>query len=291
MKNYCLQSLALIYMFDAIKYLAIILRDFRCNSLNSVKSITRLIRIQKIMARPGISYEDILEAIAKLKAEGTIPSINNVRDTVGRGSPTTISKFLKQWREKPAKSKLDSQQATTSKNIEDNMQPVTLTTPAIKVQEAKKHEEKPQITATTMVGKSTSSTLSMKAKDPLIQALLASSDALSSDILSSMSHEWSMILNESNSELKVRKLYAALVKEQTRRESAEQVAKEARIYADTLKDQTTQRISDLRDALEGQIAFLNGQIRQLKRESEQSLEYYRKQLEKSNNALAEKKIL
>ncbi len=98
-----------------------------------------------------------------------------------------------------------------------------------------------------------------------------------------------MILNESNPELKIRKLYAALVKEQTRRESAEQVAKEARIYADTLKEQTTQRISDLRDSLEGQIAFLNGQIRQLKRESEQSLEYYRNQLEKSNNALAKKR--
>ncbi|WP_192484000.1 MULTISPECIES: DNA-binding protein [Cysteiniphilum] len=241
------------------------------------------------MARPGISYEDILEAITKLEAQGITPSINNVRDTVGRGSPTTISKFLKQWREERATGQTAAQPATTHKNTEDTMQPAPEeNTTTAKIQAAKIPEEKPQ-TKMAVSDKPSAVTSTMKAQDPMIQALLTSSHALSSDILSSMSDEWSMILNESNPELKVRKLYAALVKEQTRRESAEQVAKEARIYAETLKEQTTQRISDLRDALEGQIAFLNGQIRQLKRESEQTLEYYRKQLEKSNNALAEKK--
>ncbi|WHN64546.1 DNA-binding protein [Cysteiniphilum sp. QT6929] len=238
------------------------------------------------MARPGISYEDILEAITKLEAEGMTPSINNVRDTVGRGSPTTISKFLKQWREERATDQTAAQPATIHKNTEDTMQPISENTATAKIKAAKTLKEKPQAIVSD---KPSAVTGTMKAQDPIIQALLTSSHALSSDILSSMSDEWSMILNESNPELKVRKLYAALVKEQTRRESAEQVAKEARIYAETLKEQTTQRISDLRDALEGQIAFLNGQIRQLKRESEQTLEYYRKQLEKSNNALAEKK--
>ncbi|GGG03933.1 MULTISPECIES: DNA-binding protein [Cysteiniphilum] len=239
------------------------------------------------MARPGISYEDILEAISKLEAQGATPSINNVRDTVGRGSPTTISKFLKQWREERATDQTAAQ-STTTKNTEDTMQPISENTATAKTEAAKTPEEKPQAKA-AVSDKPSAVTSTMKAQDPMIQALLTSSHALSSDILSSMSDEWSMILNESNPELKVRKLYAALVKEQTRRESAEQVAKEARIYAETLKEQTTQRISDLRDALEGQIAFLNGQIRQLKRESEQTLEYYRKQLEKSNNALAEQK--
>lgn len=240
------------------------------------------------MARPGISYEDILEAITRLEAQGFTPSINNVRDTVGRGSPTTISKFLKQWREERASDQTAAQPTTTHKNTEDTMQPATEHTATAKIEAAKPTEEKPQAKA-AISDKPSTAPSTMKAQDPMIQALLTSSHALSSDILSSMSDEWSMILNESNPELKVRKLYAALVKEQTRRESAEQVAKEARIYAETLKEQTTQRISDLRDALEGQIAFLNGQIRQLKRESEQTLEYYRKQLEKSNNALAEKK--
>lgn len=240
------------------------------------------------MARPGISYEDILEAIAKLEAQGITPSINNVRDTVGRGSPTTISKFLKQWREEHTNDKPAAQQTIIHKDTEDTMQPATENTPTATIQTVKKSEEKSQPTA-PVTDKPSTATNTMKAQDPMIQALLSSSNALSSDILSSMSDEWSMILNESNPELKVRKLYAALVKEQTRRESSEQVAKEARIYAETLKEQTTQRISDLRDALEGQIAFLNGQIRQLKRESEQTLAYYRKQLEKSNNALAEKK--
>ncbi|WP_100551403.1 DNA-binding protein [Caedibacter taeniospiralis] len=228
------------------------------------------------MARPGICYEDIINAIAILESQGHTPGINNVRDTIGRGSPTTISRFLKQWRDEQNSDEPPSKASDTAKQIQ-TVEIEVISTPSNSDPKTSRNET----LASVKPG--------VKAADPMIQALIASSHALSSDILNSMSDEWSMILNESNPELKVRKLYAALVKEQTRRESAEQVAKEARIYADTLKEQTTQRISDLRDSLEGQIAFLNGQIRQLKRESEQSLEYYRNQLEKSNNALAKKR--
>ena len=233
------------------------------------------------MARPGISYEDILQSITILEAQGNTPSINSVRDTLGRGSPTTISTFLKQWREEQVEVKtIPQEKIKVSKATDlDSEHVIQNTKPRDRVEVMSKTEVKPNFLKTSVTD----------TQDPMIQALLASSQALSSDILSSMSEEWSVVLNENNPELKVRKLYAALVKEQTRRESSEQVAKEARIYAETLKEQTTQRISDLRDALEGQIAFLNGQIRQLKRESEKTLEYYRKQLEKSNNVLAEKK--
>ncbi|WP_192877954.1 DNA-binding protein [Fastidiosibacter lacustris] len=240
------------------------------------------------MASPGLSYQDILNAIATLHAQGNKPSINNVRDTIGRGSPTTISKFLKQWRdeqENAVPQNIKQEVLITSKK-EENMQPITQAT-ALEKTQANQGKGVTQLNQTQSSDYTHNKVTVTKNTDPMIEALLASSQSLSSDILSSMSDEWSMVLNESNPEIKVRKLYAALVKEQTRRESAEQVAKEARIYAEALKEQTTQRISDLRDALEGQIAFLNGQIRQLKREAEQNLEYYRKQLEKSNNVLAE----
>lgn len=229
------------------------------------------------MARPGISYEDIIKAIAILKSQGNTPSINSVRDIIGRGSATTISKFLKQWRQK----QVEIKSSTVKKELEQNMQP---TEKNISLSDGFTRH-----TASTKIqSPSCSKDTTNVQEDPIIQALLNNSHALSNDILSNMSEEWSMILKENTLELKVRKLYSALVKEQTRRESAEQIAKEARIYAETLKEQTTKRISDLRNALEGQITFLNGEIRQLKRESEQRLEYYRKQLEKSNDALAEK---
>lgn len=45
------------------------------------------------MARPGLSYDDIVNAINTLIASGNKPTINSIRETIGRGSPTTISKF------------------------------------------------------------------------------------------------------------------------------------------------------------------------------------------------------
>jgi hypothetical protein len=104
-----------------------------------------------------------------------------------------------------------------------------------------------------------------------------------------MLDEWDMILNENDSDIKVKKLYAALTKEQTRRKTAEKIAKEAKVYSEVVKEQTVRRISDFRYSLESQITFLNRQIRQLKHESETHLGYYRSQLEKANLAIAELK--
>lgn len=225
------------------------------------------------MARPGLSYEEVVNAINQIIAQNGKPSMNTIREMIGRGSPTTISNFFKQWEETQA-----SGEALTAKpQIELNIDETP--TKAI-----------PKLipgSNTDIQGKINRDSSAMaETKDPIIQALLSRSEALSYDILNNMSEEWSIILNERNVEIKVKKLYSALVKEQTRRETAEKIAKEAKIYADVIKEQTAQRIADLRDHLESQVAFLNGQIRQLKRAAEADLEHYRNQLEKSNLALA-----
>ncbi|MBK2124465.1 DNA-binding protein [Fangia hongkongensis] len=229
------------------------------------------------MARPGLSYDDIVNAINTLIASGNKPTINSIRETIGRGSPTTISKFFKQWK--------DAQEGQPTPQVET--QPQAELEIDIQLPE-KEPEQKPVSFEAKVENKAPrpQNTPSSDLNDPIIQALISSSESFSNDILMSMSDEWDVILNESDTEIKVRKLYAALVKEQTRRETAEKIAKEAKVYADVIKEQTTQRISDLRDSLESQIAFLNGQIRQLKRESETHLEYYRTQLEKANLAIA-----
>ncbi|WP_119343736.1 DNA-binding protein [Facilibium subflavum] len=222
------------------------------------------------MARPGLSYEEVVKAIDKIMAQGEKPTINNVRETIGRGSPTTISKFLKQWKSEAQDNNtpLEPKQTELAVDVQMASPSSAATQQTTKNENIKDNNGMPTI------------------NDPIIQALLDSSANASHDILNTMSDEWGVILNEQNMEVKIKKLYAALVKEQTRRETAEKVAKEAKNYADIIKEQTSQRIADLRDTLESQIAFLNGQIRQLKRESQADLEHYRSQLEKANLALA-----
>ncbi len=123
-------------------------------------------------------------------------------------------------------------------------------------------------------------------QDPILKALLEQSKATSNDLLNSMSQEWDVILNETDLEIKVRKLHAALIKEQTRRETAEKLAQEAKMYTDIVQEQTSQRVSELRNDYESRIDFLNKEINRLKDEAEQDLNYYRNQLEKANQHIA-----
>lgn len=50
------------------------------------------------MARPGLSYKNIEDAIKKIIKNKEKITINNIKLYTGKGSPTTISKFLKNWR-------------------------------------------------------------------------------------------------------------------------------------------------------------------------------------------------
>jgi CHASE3 domain sensor protein len=80
------------------------------------------------------------------------------------------------------------------------------------------------------------------------------------ELFKNVSEEWSTILNEHNEEIKVKKLYSALIKESIRRETAERLAKDARSYSDLIQEQSKQRLSDLKENLENQITFLRQSI-------------------------------
>ncbi|AJI46745.1 hypothetical protein [Francisella philomiragia] len=109
------------------------------------------------------------------------------------------------------------------------------------------------------------------------------------DLFSNISDEWSTLLNESDDEIKIKKLYSALVKESIRRETAERLAKDAKSYCDLIQEQSKQRISDLKESLESQIAFLTQQIKDLKVESSKNLDYYRNELKKATRSLIDNK--
>ncbi|AJC49125.1 kinesin [Allofrancisella guangzhouensis] len=109
------------------------------------------------------------------------------------------------------------------------------------------------------------------------------------DLFSNVCDEWSTLLNEPDNEIKIKKLYSALVKESVRRETAERLAKDAKSYCDLIQEQTKQRISDLKESLESQITFLTQQIKSLKEESAKNLDYYRNELKKATKNLVENK--
>ena len=49
------------------------------------------------MARNGIQYSDVQQAIDALLARGDTPSVQRIRDVLGTGSFTTISDHFRLW--------------------------------------------------------------------------------------------------------------------------------------------------------------------------------------------------
>ena len=223
------------------------------------------------MARTGITYEDVSKVIENLMVNGEKPTILKIREALGGiGSPNTISKYFKQWKDKAIESNKEATNTPSS-----SIEPSSKEEQTITELEPIENETQPAAEKT------------LKSLDSTIKSLIDNAQNISSELLNTMSNEWNIILSEKNDEIKIRKLHAALIKEQTRREAAEKVAQESKIYSEVLKEQVSQRISDLKDALEAEIAFLNGQIRKLKKEAESDIDYYRTQLEKANNKLIE----
>lgn len=52
------------------------------------------------MARPGVTEQEVLEAIETLREIGAKVTVESIRAELGRGRPNTINKYLRVWREK-----------------------------------------------------------------------------------------------------------------------------------------------------------------------------------------------
>ena len=52
------------------------------------------------MARPGITYNDVVKAAIEISAKGTLPTIDNIRLLLGTGSSSTIAPHLRTWKSK-----------------------------------------------------------------------------------------------------------------------------------------------------------------------------------------------
>ena len=66
------------------------------------------------MSRPGISYDDVVDAVQHLQKKGMYPSIDNIRSYLGTGSKTTINRHIQRWR-----TEYDTQYKGLSKDVID----------------------------------------------------------------------------------------------------------------------------------------------------------------------------
>lgn len=51
------------------------------------------------MGRPGMTEEEVIGAIEALLRDGFRVTVNSVRKKLGRGSPNTINRYLRDWRD------------------------------------------------------------------------------------------------------------------------------------------------------------------------------------------------
>lgn len=52
------------------------------------------------MGRIGITYLEVSKAIASIQGKQQVPTVDRIRDILGTGSRSTISKYLREWKEK-----------------------------------------------------------------------------------------------------------------------------------------------------------------------------------------------
>lgn len=52
------------------------------------------------MGRIGITYLEVSKAIAAIQGKQQVPTVDRIRDVLGTGSRSTISKYLREWKEK-----------------------------------------------------------------------------------------------------------------------------------------------------------------------------------------------
>jgi hypothetical protein len=268
----------------------------------------------------NVEYSDVVRAVNELESDGKRPTIAGVRAALGdRGSVTHIAKHLKEWkREKMAKLESDNPQesapeiiskdnlapekiAPTDNNVEDVKVSVQENNPSNKALEKTDNDSSNYSSKEQGEQKKSSGLFRSKSKNTRNKPTgpvddYAQKSGLKEDYLTSqvdfepLTTEALTKLDKQALIIKVRQLQSVLTRENNRTETAEKLTREAHDYAQALKEQVGHRINDLKESMTVQITQLRNQMREFKQQSEEDLNYYRKQLEKANSMLAESKL-
>ena len=236
-----------------------------------------------------------------------------------RGSVTHIAKHLKEWkREKMAKLESDNPQesapeiiskdnlapekiAPTDNNVEDVKVSVQENNPSNKALEKTDNDSSNYSSKEQGEQKKSSGLFRSKSKntrnkptgpaDDYAKKAGFKEDYLTAQVdFEPLTTQDLSNLDKQALIIKIRQLQSVLTRENNRTETAEKLTREAHDYAQALKEQVGHRINDLKESMTVQITQLRNQMREFKQQSEEDLNYYRKQLEKANSMLAESKL-
>ena len=268
----------------------------------------------------NVEYSDVVRAVNELESNGKRPTIAGVRSALGdRGSVTQIAKHLKEWkREKMTKLEAENpkesapeaiskdnfapeKMAPTDKNIEDIKVSAQESKPSNKAAEktdndSSKYSSKEQDEQKKSSGLFRSKSKNTRNKptgpvDDYAKKAGFKEDYLTAQVdFEPLTTQDLSNLDKQALIIKIRQLQSVLTRENNRTETAEKLTREAHDYAQALKEQVGHRINDLKESMTVQITQLRNQMREFKQQSEEDLNYYRKQLEKANSMLAESKL-
>lgn len=234
------------------------------------------------MARvAAISKEEVASAFEKLLSEGNAPSAENIHALLGKGSLGLINRFIKEIIQDNNRSLLTNRRSDSSAKEEVFAEPAfdkkeaTLDLPFDSPREDAAQEPQGFRIQPTVPDVQDQSSPKKKrfeerrfSEPEIVEAPLE-------------------FLSEETLAIKVRRLESMLLKEQARREASERIALSMQTYAESIKEQVSERINDLRQTMEVVIEQLKQQLKEQKQNYEQDLKFYREQIQKANKKLSD----
>jgi len=295
------------------------------------------------MTRSTLTYEEVKTVAESLTKSGEKPTINRVKEALeGAGSPVTISRFLKQWKntqegdapkpeKKPAAPKMQTVETVeigpaVKKSPEapklEKKSDTNKTDHSKKDEDAdRKSERKPQDRREAdrrkdrphrdgqqnqprgqnnkqgrrnnnpgrrddrRNGNHNNSQKGNNYRQPYDKDQTVPEASSTLDYLDYYTVEHLETREENELVTIVRRLESMLVKEQSRREVAEKLAQEAKEYADSIKEQVTKRLNDLKQMHDTTVEQLKQEAKEVKVSVEKDLDFYREQLGLANEKL------
>jgi len=256
------------------------------------------------MARPGIVYEEVEKAINQLQVKGERITISRVRETLGnRGSTTTISRYLKQWKTFQEAMNSDGGAVPTVPNVPQTTSqqpaPQPVASPNSSYVEASDREN----------AKSQHNQQRGRAKKFSTQESRAHYNdkqqrnnqryqnrnnnkphrrhfqgyAADEPVVIEASKPVDLeTLSKDELIVKIRQIESELIKEAARREAADKLAVDAKDYADMIKREVSERVNDNAAVFEKVITQLKSEADTIQKRADDDLVYYREQLDKAN---------
>lgn len=211
------------------------------------------------MARPGVLYGQVSAAAEGLVGSGRKPTIKNIREIIGSGSSTTISRHLKQWKGEKSgviQDDVNSQSARVSEQRITDLPERYTDIPDSALFIYPEYKAKPSVDE-------------VRSSEPENEPARYTVESLE-------------VFSEEQLRVKILQLEALLVKEKARRESTENMTRDLCYYADVLKGEIARRIESVEQSFEGITGELCAEVRQLRMNAASDLKFYRKALTKSN---------